>query len=257
MTKIIICGCLGRLGTAIDRAAETYDDIQIIGGTDAFDAGTRPYPVYKTINDCNDKADVIINVMSPTAVEETLQLLTYCKETFTPLVTCTTGLDYEVQYEIDSTAKEVAILESANMSLGINLLVSMLNRASKLLYEAGFDIEIIEKHHSKKLDAPSGTAFMLANSINQAIGGGMEIVTDRSRSHTVRQPNEIGIHALRGGEIVGEHSVVFAGGAEVIELTHIAQNRDVFAVGALRAALFLAGKAPGLYTMQDVVEVHE
>jgi len=256
MTKIIVCGCLGRLGTAIDRVASSYEDIQIIGGTDAFDTGGRSYPVYKTINDCVEVADVIISVMPPTATEETLQLINYCVETVTPLVMCTTGLEYEVQEAIDNAVKHVAILESANMSLGINLLVSLLSRASKLLYETGFDIEIIEKHHSKKLDAPSGTAYLLANSINDAVGGGMEIVTDRSCIRTARQPNEIGMQAIRGGEIVGEHSVIFAGGAEVIELTHIAQNRDVFAVGALKAAAFMVNKEQGLYTMQDVVELN-
>jgi len=252
MTNIIICGCLGRLGTAINRVAATTPDVKIIAGTDTFD-GVRSYPVYKNITECSQKADVVINVMSPTAVAETLQLLEYCAENQVPLIVCTTGLPPEVEAAIADTSKKVAVLKSANMSLGINLLTSLLNRAAKMLYDSNFDIEIIEKHHSKKLDAPSGTAYMLADSINQALGGDMEYVTDRSQTHKERSRNEIGMHALRGGEIVGEHSVVFAGQAEVIELTHIAQNRDVFAIGAIKAACFLKSKPPGMYDMLDLI----
>jgi len=154
---------------------------------------------------------------------------------------------------VRTASEKVAILQSPNMSLGINLLSNMLSRATKLLYDANFDVEIVEKHHNQKLDAPSGTALMLANTVNQALGGEMRIVNDRSNAHTKRERNEIGLHVLRGGSIVGEHSVVFAGLDEVIEFTHIAQSRDAFAVGALRAAEFIKGKPPGMYTMQDLI----
>jgi len=173
MTNIMVCGCLGRLGTSIDRVAATMEDVKIIAGTDAFD-GVRSYPIYKNITECKQKPDVIINVLRPTDTEEILQLLAYCTENRVPLIVCTTSLPPEVETAIAETSKKVAILKSANMSLGINLLTSLLNRAAKMLYDSNFDIEIIEKHHSKKLDAPSGTAYMLADSINQALGGDRE-----------------------------------------------------------------------------------
>ena len=167
---------------------------------------------------------------------------------------CTTGMSAEVEAAIVKAAEKVAVLRSANMSLGVNLLSALLRRASRLLYDADFDIEITEKHHNQKIDAPSGTALLLADSVNAAMKGKMRYVHDRSQSHKKRDRDELGIHALRGGTIVGEHSVIFAGLDEVVEFTHIAHSRNVFATGALKSAQFLIGKPPGLYSMQDLID---
>jgi len=211
------------------------------------------FPVYGDIAQCAMAADVVLDFLPPTAVAETLGVLEFCVSRKIPLVLCTTGMPPEVESEIAAASEKVAVLRSANMSLGINLLSNMLRRASKLLHDAKFDIEIIEKHHNKKLDSPSGTAILLAETINDALDGKMRFVNDRSGVHAKRAHDEIGLHALRGGSIVGEHSVVFAGLDEVIEFTHIAQSRDAFAVGAIKAADFMRGKPPGLYTMQDLI----
>jgi len=169
-------------------------------------------------------------------------------------VLCTTGLPANIIAKVKQAAGKVAVFQSANMSLGVNLLANMVNKAAKLLYDVGFDIEIIEKHHNQKLDAPSGTAYILADAANQALEGKMEYTHDRSQSSAKRNQNEIGIHAIRGGTIVGEHSVIFAGRDEVIEFKHSAGSRDVFAVGAIKAAQYIKGKPAGFYGMQDLID---
>jgi len=255
MTKIIVCGCFGRMGTVICKLAAENADIEVVAGIDIVEpAGAMPFPVYGDINQCVMPADVIISFLPPTAaIADALAIVEYSVSRQVPLVLCTTGMPTELEAAVEKASQKVAILRSANMSLGINLLSNMLRRAARLLYDSSFDIEIIEKHHNQKLDSPSGTALLLADAINDALGGKMRFVNDRSHSHQKRSHDEIGLHALRGGSIVGEHSVVFAGRDEVIEFTHIAQSRDVFAVGALKAAQFLHGKPLGLYTMQDLI----
>jgi len=242
------------MGSAVCRLAAINPDIEIVAGVDIMPpGGGLAFPIYSDITQCETPANAIISFCPPSAIADTLTLLDYCITKQTPLVQCTTGLPPEVMTKTNSSAKKVAIFQSANMSLGINLLANMLNRTAKLLYDTGFDIEIVEKHHNQKLDAPSGTAYMLADAINDAMGQKMTYTHDRSKGRCERKHEEIGIHAIRGGTIVGEHNIIFAGKDEVIELSHIAQSRDVFAVGALKAAQFVKDKLPGYYGMQDLI----
>ena len=254
MTKIILCGCFGRMGSAICRLAAQSPTVEIVAGVDIMPpSGGITYPIYSDIIQCRQPADAVICFFPPSATADIEALLEYCVNNQVPLVLCTTGLPENILEMVRLSARSVAIFQSANMSLGINLLSNMLSRAAKLLHDAGFDLEIIEKHHNQKLDAPSGTACLLADAANQALGGKMKYVHDRSPVRKERSRNEIGLHALRGGSIVGEHNIIFAGQDEVIELTHIAQSRDVFAVGAINAARFIKNKPPGLYSMQELI----
>ncbi|MCL2576706.1 MAG: 4-hydroxy-tetrahydrodipicolinate reductase [Defluviitaleaceae bacterium] len=252
--KLIVCGCRGRMGEVVCRLVAENPDMEVVAGVDIPDAEGFPYPIFRGINEFSGEADAIIDFLPPTAVDATLAILEYSVSRQVPLVLCTTGLPPEVEIAIAKAAEKAAILRSGNMSMGINLLSALLKRISPLLHESGFDIEIVEKHHNKKLDSPSGTALLLADAINSAFDEKMQYVYDRSKIHEKRSANEIGIQAIRGGTIVGEHSVIFAGHNEVIEFTHSAQSREVFAVGALKAAEFLRGKPPGLYTMQDLTD---
>jgi 4-hydroxy-tetrahydrodipicolinate reductase len=254
MTKIIMSGCHGRMGTVVCRLAAENPATEIVAGIDSIEKSENlPFPVYKTIKDCTEQADAIICFERPTAEAEIFDVFDKTASERIPLVFCTTGLSAAANAAIEKAAESAAILRSANMSLGINLLSNILNRVSKILHDSNFDIEIIEKHHNQKLDAPSGTAILLANSINDALSGEMNFVNDRSKSQAKRERNEIGISAIRGGTIVGEHSAIFAGRDEVLEFTHIAQSREVFAVGAIKAAEFLKGKPAGMYSMQDLI----
>jgi len=240
------------MGTAVTNLAATTPDIEIVAGIDTA-AEQRSYPIYENI-DCGVTADVIISFLPSPAVDATLELLKFAAANRVPLIICTTGLPQHVIDAIANTSAKVAVLHSANMSLGVNLVTNILSRISKLLHSSQFDIEIIEKHHNKKVDAPSGTAVLLADTINQALGGNMRIVTDRSRTHVERATDEIGVYALRGGNIVGEHSVHFVNANESIEITHSALSRDVFAAGTIKAAHFMKGRSAGLYTMQDLID---
>ena len=256
-TKIIVCGCFGRMGQVVCKLAAESAGMEVVAGVDILTTHSGleglTFPTYADVSQVSTPADAIIDFMPPTAVSDTLALLKYSVSRSIPAVICTTGLPPQVEDAIAEASKKVAVLQSPNMSLGVNLLSNMLTRAAKLLYDANFDIEIVEKHHNQKLDSPSGTAIMLADTVNEALGGRMRTVHDRSQTRAKRDRDEIGVFALRGGSIVGEHSVVFAGMDEVIEFTHIAQSRDAFAVGALKAARFLGGKPPGLYSMQDLI----
>jgi len=254
MTKIVVVGCLGRMGSAVCRLADTNPKIEIVAGVDTLPpAGGLTYPIFSDINQCQNSIDVAVCFLPPSATTDIESLIEYCEIRQIPLVLCTTGLSGNMHERIKQSAKKVAILQSANMSLGINILTDMLTRATKLLYDADFDIEIIEKHHNQKLDAPSGTAYLLADTINNAIDENITYVHDRSRSYEKRNKSEVGLHAVRGGTIVGEHTIIFAGQDEVIELKHSALSRDVFAVGAINASIFLHGKPAGLYGMQDLI----
>lgn len=243
-------GCCGHMGQVISQIVKEDAEAQIVAGIDPFDNGKMEYPVYKSLEDCKEEADVVIDFASAKAEDA---LLDYCREHKLPVVVCTTGLSEAQLQKVKETAKETAVLKSANMSLGINTLLNLLKSAAKVLADAGFDMEIVEKHHKHKLDAPSGTALALADSMNEALGNAYHYTYDRSERKEERDPKEIGISAVRGGNIVGEHEVIFAGTDEVIEFRHTAYSKAVFGKGAVQAAKFLAGREPGLYDMQDVI----
>lgn len=251
MTKIIMYGCNGRMGTIISELCEKDDAVTIIAGVDKFGENRFSYPVYTSIMECKEEADVVIDFSNVSAIPE---LLEYCTEKQVPCVLCTTGLSKELLEEVAKASEKTAILKSANMSLGINLLMKLLKEASAVLANAGFDMEIVEKHHNQKLDAPSGTAIALADAINEEFDNAYEYVYDRSTRRQKRPEKEIGISAVRGGSIVGEHDVLFAGADEVITFSHTAYSRAVFGKGAVEAAKFLAGKKAGMYDMSDVIQ---
>ena len=250
MTKIILNGCNGRMGQVISAMAAEDPELEIAAGIDMFDEGKNPYPVFTEIDKCDVTADVVIDFSSPKAFDAPMD---YCVQKELPVVVCTTGLSDDQLSRLEETSRQVAVLKSANMSLGINLLIKLLKEAAAVLAPAGFDVEIVEKHHNRKKDAPSGTAIALADSINEALGGEHDYIYDRSQRYEERSPREIGISAVRGGTIVGDHEVIFAGTDAVIEFKHTAYSRAIFAKGALQAARFLAGKAPGYYGMEDVI----
>ena len=249
MVKIILHGCSGRMGHIITDICEKDSNTQIVAGVDAFGDAYAGYPVYRTLQDCPE-ADVIVDFSTASAVDG---LLAYSVEKKIPVVVCTTGLSPEQTQMLVKASEETAVLKSANMSVGINLLEVLIAQAAPKLAAAGFDIEIVEKHHNQKLDAPSGTAIALAEAANDALAGEYEFVYDRSGRYEKRSPKEIGISAVRGGTIVGDHDVIFAGQDEVITLSHRAYSRAVFGKGAVEAAKFLAGKEAGFYTMHDVL----
>lgn len=250
MIRVIMHGCNGRMGQVISGLIAADADVELVAGIDAYDDGHNPYPVFSEIDKCDVEADCIIDFSAATAVEK---LLDYCLNKKVPCVLCTTGLSEAQLARVAEVSKEVAILKSANMSLGINLLIKMLKEATSVLAPAGYDIEIVEKHHNQKLDAPSGTALALADSINEELNGEYEYVYDRSTRREKRPVKEIGISAVRGGTIVGDHDVIFAGMDEVITFSHTAYSRAVFGKGAVQAAKFLAGKSAGMYDMSDVI----
>ena len=250
MVKVIMHGCNGHMGRVITGLAEKDEDIEIVAGIDPFDDGHNKYPVFSSVAECNIAADVIIDFASAKAEDA---LLDYCVEKQIPVVVCTTGLSEEQINKVRSSACKVAVLKSANMSLGINMLFKLLQDAAKVFGPAGYDVELVERHHNQKLDAPSGTALALADSVNKALNNEYHYVYDRSQIRQKREKKEIGISAVRGGTIVGDHEVIFAGTDEVIEFKHTAYSRSVFAKGAVEAGKFLAGKAPGMYDMEDVV----
>lgn len=250
MIKAILHGCNGKMGQAVRSACAEDDGIEIVAGVDVYDGISNPYPVFQKISDCTIAADVVIDFSNAGAADA---LLAYCREKKTPVVLCTTGLSESQLADVQQTAEQTAVLRSANMSLGINTLTDLLRKAVRVFAPAGFDIEIVEKHHNQKLDAPSGTALALADSINEAMGDSFGYVYDRSQVRQKRDAKEIGISAVRGGTIVGDHDVIFAGADEVITFSHRAYSKAVFGKGAIQAAKFLAGKPAGLYDMADVI----
>ena len=250
MTRIIMHGCNGKMGQVITGICRDDVDATIVAGIDVVDNRQNGYPVFTDINDCNVEADVIIDFAAAAAVDK---LLEYAVAKKNPVVLCTTGLSPEQLNKVRQASQEVAILKSANMSLGINTIMKLLKEAANVFAPAGFDIEIVEKHHNQKVDAPSGTALALADSINEARNNEYEYVYDRSQVRQKRGKKELGISAVRGGTIVGEHEVIFAGMDEVIEIKHTAYSKSVFAKGAVEAGKFLAGKPAGMYDMADVI----
>lgn len=251
MTRIIMHGCNGAMGRVISGLAEDMEDVRIVAGIDPDDRQSFGYPVFQSLEQCDVEADVIVDFASVKAVDH---LLDYCAAKGMPLVLCTTGLSEEQVAKVQRTAGKTAVLRSANMSLGINTLLRLLQDAARVLAVAGFDVEIVEKHHNRKVDAPSGTALALADSVNEALNHEYHYEYDRSEKRTRRDAKEIGIQAVRGGTIVGEHEVIFAGQDEVVTFSHTAYSKAIFGKGALEAALFLKGKGPGFYTMADVIE---
>ena len=250
MTRAIMHGCNGKMGQMITKLVAEDSDIEIVAGIDVYDQAKNTYPVFKTLAECDVEADVVIDFAAASAVDT---LLDFCAAKQIPCVLCTTGLSSEQLAKVKETAEKVAILRSANMSMGINLIMKLLREAAPILAEAGFDIEIVEKHHNLKVDAPSGTAIALADSVNESMDNAYEYVYDRSSRREKRPAKEIGISAVRGGSIVGEHDVIFAGTDEVITFSHTAYSKALFGNGAIQAAKFLAGKGAGLYNMSDVI----
>lgn len=251
MTNIIMHGCNGKMGQVITGLCREDGEIQIVAGVDPTDHIRNEYPVFAKIEDCHVDADVVIDFTSAEAVDS---LLSYSVKRKLPLVLCTTGLTGDQEAAVEAAARQIAILKSANMSLGINLLLDLLGKAAKVLAPAGFDMEIVEKHHNQKVDAPSGTALALADSMNQALENMYSYQYDRTKERRKREKYEIGIQAVRGGTIVGEHEVLFAGTDEVITFSHTAYSRNVFAKGAVEAAKFLRNKPAGRYHMRDVIK---
>ena len=265
MVNVILHGCNGRMGKMIAELAREEESLQIVAGVDAVAAEQEnSFPVFKSLSDCDVSADVVIDFSNAAAVDALIQA---CEDQKLALVLCTTGLSAEQLTHVNTLSKMVPVLRSANMSLGINTLMKVLADAAPVLCAAGFDVEVVEKHHRHKLDAPSGTALALADAVNDAVtdkrgaegGSGanrdkaFSYVYDRSQRRAERASDEIGISAVRGGSIVGEHDVIFAGTDEVVTFSHTAYSRAIFAKGAIAAAAYLAGKQPGLYSMADVV----
>ena len=250
MTKVIMHGCNGKMGQMITGIIASDPEIEIVAGVDVSDHIRNTYPVLPTIAESDVAADGVINFCVAQAVGG---LRDYCVEKQIPCVLCTTGLSEVQLAHVEEASEKVAVLKSANMSLGINMLLKLLKEAAQILVPAGFDIEIVEKHHNLKVDAPSGTALALADSINEEFDNGYEYVYDRSQVRAKRTDREIGISAVRGGTIVGDHDVIFAGEDEVITFSHRAYSKALFGKGAVQAAKFLKGKPAGRYDMKDVV----
>lgn len=239
------------MGQVITGLVKEDAQLAIAAGVDTRQEIQNPYPVFDSLDQCDVDVDVVIDFSTASALEGVLD---YCVEKQVPVILCSTGYSEEQLQKIADASEKVAILKSANMSMGINLLLKLLKDAAKVLAPAGYDMELVERHHNQKLDAPSGTALALADSINDALGGEYHYVYDRSQVRRKREKKEIGISAIRGGTIVGEHDVIFAGVDEVIEFKHTAFSRSVFGKGAVEAAKFLAGKPAGMYDMGDVIQ---
>ena len=249
MVEVILHGCNGRMGQMLSELISKDEEMKVVAGIEPSGEAKNDYPVYKSFDELKETADVIIDFSTASAIDS---LLDYCEKTHTPLVLCSTGLSEAQLGRVERLAKVSAVLVSANMSLGINVLLKLLKNVTKTLYENGFDIEIVEKHHNQKLDAPSGTALALADVMKDELDD-ISYNLDRSKVSKKRERNEIGISAVRGGTIVGEHEVIFAGTDEVIEIKHTAYSRAIFAKGAMSAAKFLSGKSAGKYSMSDVI----
>lgn len=250
MIKVIMSGCNGKMGQTISGIVAEDEETQIVAGFDIQDNKDNGYPVFTDMGKCDVEADVVIDFSSSKATDV---LLEYCVERKIPLVLCTTGLSEEQLEKVKSASEKIPVLKSANMSLGINTIMKLLKEAAKVLAPAGYDIEILERHHNQKVDAPSGTALALADTINSELDNEYEYKFDRTGDRIKRPKKEIGISAVRGGTIVGDHEVIFAGIDEVIEISHHAYSKAVFGKGAVQAAKFLAGQPAGMYDMGNVI----
>ncbi|MBK5252120.1 MAG: 4-hydroxy-tetrahydrodipicolinate reductase [Peptostreptococcaceae bacterium] len=251
MIRILLNGAGGKMGAVVAEIVKKNKNMQVVCGVDAFaDPSDFKFPLYQSLDLSTEKADVVIDFSHFSVVPNVLK---YCVDKQTPAVICTTGIDDELTKAINIASEKVAIFRSGNMSLGINLLIDLAKRATSVLGD-NFDVEIIEKHHNRKVDAPSGTAFMIAQGIESEKSADGSFVYGRHGKDAKRKPDEIGIHAVRGGTIVGEHTVIFAGNDEIIEIRHSATSRNVFAEGAVKAAEFLSVRGPGLYDMNSILK---
>jgi 4-hydroxy-tetrahydrodipicolinate reductase len=250
MTRIIITGANGKMGKVIQSVVAARDDCQVVAGVDLNTESDGSFPIYKSLSEVTEKADAVIDFTNPVLLDD---LLDFSSKTSIPLVIATTGYDDEQKKKIEEASKESPIFFTYNMSLGINLLASLAQKATEILGN-DFDIEIVEKHHNQKIDAPSGTALMLADAICEVTPNPMKYEYDRHSKREKRTKNEIGLHAVRGGTIVGEHEIIFAGRDEIITLSHSARSKEVFAVGAVNAAVYMSGKPAGLYDMSELVK---
>ena len=248
MINVLLSGCNGKMGKVITNILSGDDSVSIVCGYD-MNTESISYPVYDKLCNVKEKVDVVIDFSNPACLDS---LVDFCGDRRIPMVLATTGLNAEQLQKVSDLSKHVPVFYSANMSVGVNLLISLVKKAASVL-EGSFDIEIIEKHHNQKIDAPSGTALMIADEIASSLKGDADYVYDRHPVRKKREQSEIGIHSVRGGTIVGEHSVLFAGNDEIIEVKHTAMGKEVFAVGAIKAAKFLVGKHPGMYNMEDLV----
>lgn len=245
MTNIAICGANGKMGKTIYNCIKERENCQVVAGIDLWTEQYADFPIVVTPSELPVKPDVIIDFSNPASLDG---LLEYCLTTGTPIVVASTGYSDEQIQKIKSAAQQIPVFFTFNMSLGINLLVELAKKAASVLGDQ-FDVEIVEKHHNQKIDAPSGTAIMLANAINETLDNSKHYVYDRHSRRQKREKSEIGMHAIRGGTIVGEHDVIFAGHDEVITLSHSAASKTVFAEGSINAAVFLKDKPAGLYNM--------
>lgn len=248
MVKVLLNGCLGKMGQAVEGCINERDDVMVSCGVDIAD-GDKSYPVYTCFVDVQEEFDVIIDFSNPLVLDD---MLDFAVKHSTPVIICTTGFSEAQVQKIKDTAATIPIFYSGNMSLGVNVLIALSRMAAKVLSDS-FDIEIIEKHHNRKLDAPSGTALMIADAISEEMQDA-QYTYDRHAYRRKREHNEIGIHSIRGGTIVGEHEVIFAGHDEVVSLKHQAQSRGVFAAGAVNAAVFIKDKPAGMYDMTDLLK---
>lgn len=250
MTKIILSGCNGAMGHVITARTAKREDCEIVAGIDRSTEASVSFPIYAKPADIAETADVLVDFSNPTLLPSLLQ---YGEKTGTPLVLCTTGYQAAQVETIQRVSRTVPIFYSGNMSLGVNLLIELAKKATQVLGDE-FDIEVIEKHHNQKIDAPSGTALMIADAVSSVRSGPSRYVYDRHSQRKKRETTEIGIHSVRGGTIVGEHEVIFAGPQEVITLSHSAQSKEIFANGAINAALFLSKQPAGLYDMSHLLK---
>ena len=250
MVKMIMHGCNGAMGQVITKLASEDNDAEIVAGIDCADNRENPYQVFTSCDACDVDADVIVDFSVAQAVDG---VLAYALKRKMPLVLCTTGLSDKQLEDVKAASSQISVLRSANMSLGVNTVFKLAAAAAKILGEAGYDIEIVEKHHNKKMDAPSGTALAIADAINEAMDHRYTYKLDRSAERAKREANEIGIQAVRGGTIVGEHEVFYCGQDEVIEIKHTAYSKAIFGKGAIQAARFLKDQKPGMYQMSDVI----
>ena len=249
MKKIILCGANGKMGHVIRNIVAADNECEIVAGVD-INTESTDFPIYSEIDSVKESADVIIDFSNPALLNS---LLKYSTAKKIPVVIATTGFDDDQKKQIENAATENGVFFTYNMSLGINLLATLAKKAVDVLGN-DFDIEIIEKHHNQKIDAPSGTALMLADAICEEIDKPMKYEYDRLSKREKRSKNEIGMHAVRGGTIVGEHEIIFAGRDEIITLSHSARSKEIFAVGAVNAAKYMVGKGAGLYTMKDLIK---
>lgn len=248
MINVILCGSGGKMGGFVAEAVKSDGNLQIVAGVDKYNSG-QSFPVFGSFSEINTEADVIIDFSSPAVLDD---LLEYAIEKKIPAVLATTGYNGEQLDKISEASKKIPVFFTFNMSIGVNLICSLAKKAASVLGD-GFDVEIVEKHHNQKVDAPSGTAIMLAEAVNSEFGNEKYFEYDRHSKRQKRSKSEIGIHSVRGGTIVGEHDVIFAGHDEVITISHSAYSREVFAVGAVKAARFLIGKKAGIYNMNSIM----